>query len=112
MLATRRLDFKNKTVAISGSGNVAQYAVEKVSQLGGKVITLCDSNSTIVDEEGICGEKCDFVMDLKNLRRGRISEYANQYRAECYMGGECVGCDQEIMGLRSTLHFLALPKRD
>jgi glutamate dehydrogenase (NADP+) len=86
MLATRRLDFKNKIVAISGSGNVAQYAVEKVSQLGGKVITLCDSNSTIVDEEGICGEKCDFVMDLKNLRRGRISEYANKYRAECYMG--------------------------
>jgi glutamate dehydrogenase (NADP+) len=86
MLATRRLDFKNKIVAISGSGNVAQYAVEKVSQLGGKVITLCDSNSTIVDEEGICGEKCDFVMDLKNLRRGRISEYANKYRAECYLG--------------------------
>ncbi len=58
MLATRGLDFKGKTVAISGSGNVAQYAIEKVNQLGGKVITLCDSSSTIVDEQGITGEKC------------------------------------------------------
>src|SRR5512143_2985425 len=78
MLATRGLDFKGKTVAISGSGNVAQYAIEKVNQLGGKVVTLCDSSSTIVDEEGICGEKCDYVMDLKNVRRGRISEYADK----------------------------------
>ncbi len=87
MLATRGLDFKGKTVAISGSGNVAQYAVEKVNQLGGKVITLCDSSSTVVDPDGICGEKCDFVMDLKNVRRGRISEYADKYPgAVCYIG--------------------------
>ncbi len=87
MLATRGLDFKGKTVAISGSGNVAQYAVEKVNQLGGRVISLCDSSSTIVDEEGICGDKCDFVMDLKNVRRGRISEYADRYSsAVCYIG--------------------------
>jgi glutamate dehydrogenase (NADP+) len=87
MLATRGLDFRGKTVAISGSGNVAQYAVEKVNQLGGKVVSLCDSSSTIIDEEGICGDKCDFVMDLKNVRRGRISEYADRYtNAVCYIG--------------------------
>jgi len=87
MLATRKLDFSNKTVAISGAGNVAQYAVEKVNQLGGKVISLCDSSSTIVDEEGISGEKFDFVMELKNIKRGRISEYADRYpKAQCYIG--------------------------
>jgi glutamate dehydrogenase (NADP+) len=87
MLATRGLDLKGKTVAISGAGNVAQYAVEKVNQLGGKVISLCDSSSTIVDEEGISGKKFDFVMDLKNVRRGRISEYADKYpKAKCYIG--------------------------
>ncbi|MHB8108942.1 MAG: NADP-specific glutamate dehydrogenase [Syntrophorhabdaceae bacterium] len=87
MLATRGLDFKGKTVAISGSGNVAQYAIEKVNQLGGKVITLCDSSSTIVDEEGICGEKCNYVLDLKNVQRGRISEYADKFGgAVCYIG--------------------------
>ncbi len=87
MLATRGLDFKGKTVAVSGSGNVAQFAVEKVNALGGKVITLCDSSSTVVDPDGITAEKCDFVMDLKNVRRGRISEYADKYSgAVCYIG--------------------------
>ncbi len=87
MLASRGLDFKGKTVAVSGSGNVAQYAVEKVNQLGGKVITLCDSSSTIVDEEGIYGEKADYVMDIKNVKRGRISEYTDKYsNAVCYIG--------------------------
>jgi len=86
MLATRGLDFTGKTVAISGSGNVAQFAMEKVNQLGGKVVTLCDSNATIVDEEGICGDKCDFVMELKNVRRGRIKEYAERFGSVCYLG--------------------------
>jgi glutamate dehydrogenase (NADP+) len=87
MLATRGLDFKGKTVAISGSGNVAQYAVEKVNELGGKVVTLCDSSSTIVDLDGIFGDKCDYLMDLKNVRRGRMSEYADKYsNAVCYIG--------------------------
>jgi len=79
MLATRGLDFKNKVVAISGSGNVAQYAVEKVNQMGGKVISLCDSGATIVDEEGIDAKKLDFVLELKNVKRGRIKEYADKY---------------------------------
>jgi glutamate dehydrogenase (NADP+) len=86
MLATRGLDFTGKTVAISGSGNVAQFAMEKVNQLGGKVVTLCDSHATIVDEEGICGDKCDFVMELKNVRRGRIKEYADKFGSVCYLG--------------------------
>ncbi|MDI9570491.1 MAG: NADP-specific glutamate dehydrogenase [Pseudomonadota bacterium] len=86
MLATRGLDFKNKIVAISGSGNVAQYAVEKVNQLGGRVITLCDSTATIVDEKGIDAKKCDYVIELKNVRRGRIKEYADKYQAACFEG--------------------------
>ncbi|MDD5243640.1 MAG: NADP-specific glutamate dehydrogenase [Syntrophorhabdaceae bacterium] len=86
MLATRKTDFKGKTVAISGSGNVAQYAVEKVNQLGGRVITLCDSSATIVDEAGIQGEKCEYVKELKNVRRGRIKEYADKYKTVCYIG--------------------------
>jgi glutamate dehydrogenase (NADP+) len=86
MLATRGLNFKNKVVAISGAGNVAQYTVEKVNQLGGKVITLCDSTATIVDEQGIDAKKCDFVMELKNVRRGRIKEYADKYNTCCIEG--------------------------
>jgi len=87
MLATRGMDFKNKIVAVSGSGNVAQFAIEKVNELGGKVIMLCDSNATVVDEEGICGEKAEFVKELKNVRRGRIKEYSDQYcGAVCYLG--------------------------
>ncbi len=87
MLATRGLDFKDKTVAVSGSGKVAQCAVEKVNELGGKVISLCDSSSTIIDEEGIDSEKCAYVMDLKNIKRGRLSEYADTYPgAECFVG--------------------------
>jgi glutamate dehydrogenase (NADP+) len=86
MLATRGLDFKGKIVAVSGSGNVAQYTVEKVNQLGGKVITLCDSSATIVDEKGIDAKKCNYVMELKNVKRGRIKEYADKYKTACYEG--------------------------
>ncbi|MEE9910566.1 MAG: NADP-specific glutamate dehydrogenase [Deltaproteobacteria bacterium] len=86
MLATRGLDFKGKTVAISGAGNVAQYAVEKVNQLGGKVISLCDSSATVIDEAGIDEKKCSYVLDLKNVKRGRISEYADKYKTVCYLG--------------------------
>jgi len=87
MMATRGMDLKGKKVAISGSGNVAQYAVEKVNQLGGKVISLSDSESTIIDEKGIDGEKLAYVLELKNIRRGRIREYATRYKeAVCYEG--------------------------
>ncbi len=86
MLATKGLDFNGKVVAVSGSGNVAQYTTEKVNELGGKVITLSDSNGTIVDEEGITPEKLAFVMELKNVRRGRIKEYAEKYNVPYYEG--------------------------
>jgi len=87
MLATRGLDFKGKTVAISGAGNVAQYAVEKVNQMGGKVISLCDSTACIIDDVGIDENKCSYVLDLKNVKRGRISEYADKYKGtNCYEG--------------------------
>ena len=87
MLGTRNQTIEGKTVAISGSGNVAQYATEKVNQLGGKVVTLSDSTGYIVDMDGISGEKWDFIMDLKNNRRGRIKEYSDKYaNAEYYEG--------------------------
>ena len=80
MLRTRHEDFNGKTVVVSGSGNVAQFAAEKVIQLGGKVITLSDSDGYILDTEGIDQKKLEFVMDLKNNRRGRISEYTKKYK--------------------------------
>ncbi len=86
MLATRGLDFKNRMVAVSGAGNVAQYAIEKVNELGGKVISVCDSSSTVIDEQGIDNDKCCYLMELKNVRRGRISEYADKYKSVCVEG--------------------------
>lgn len=86
MLATRGMDFKDKVVAVSGSGNVAQYAIEKVNELGGRVITVCDSNATIVDEKGIDNEKCCYIKELKNAHRGRIKEYADKYHTVCFDG--------------------------
>ena len=70
---------KGKTVVISGSGNVAQYAAEKCLQLSAKVISMSDSSGTIYDKDGIDSEKLNFIMNLKNVKRGRISEYVNQY---------------------------------
>jgi len=86
MLATRKLDFKGKIVAVSGSGNVAQYAIEKVNQLGGKVITVSDSNGVAIDEEGISEKKWEFLMHLKNVKRGRIKEYAEEFNLKYYEG--------------------------
>ncbi len=86
MLATRGLDFKNQLVAVSGSGNVAQYAIEKVNQLGGRVISVCDSSATIIDEEGIDKDKCCYLMELKNVQRGRVKEYADKYKSVCVEG--------------------------
>jgi glutamate dehydrogenase (NADP+) len=84
MLATRGQQISAKSAAVSGSGNVAQYTVEKLNQLGAKTITLSDSNGTVVDEAGIDGEKLKYVFDLKNHRRGRMSEYAEKYKVPYY----------------------------
>lgn len=86
MLKTRGKDFNGKVVTISGSGNVAQYACEKVTQLGGKVVTLSDSNGFIHDPNGIDAEKLAFVMNLKNVKRGRISEYVDKFGGEYHEG--------------------------
>jgi glutamate dehydrogenase/leucine dehydrogenase len=84
MLATRGDSLKDKIVCISGSGNVAQYATEKVTELGGKVVTMSDSNGFIYDPKGIDDKKLDFIMDLKNVRRGRIKEYAEKFGVEYF----------------------------
>ncbi len=84
MLATRGKTMEGKKCLVSGSGNVAQYTVEKVNQLGGKVVTLSDSNGYIYDEEGIDEKKLAFIMELKNVRRGRISEYTEKFTKAVY----------------------------
>jgi len=86
MLKTKGQSFKGKTVVISGSGNVAQYAAEKVIDLGGKVVTLSDSDGYIFDKDGITSEKLAFAMDLKNEKRGRIKEYATKYKCDFVAG--------------------------
>ena len=95
MLKTRDENFEGKVCTVSGSGNVAQYTIEKLNELGAKCISLSDSNGTIYDPDGIDAEKLAFVLDLKNVRRGRIKEYADKYGAQ-YRQGErpwAIKCD-------------------
>ena len=87
MLKTKGTDLKGKTCLISGSGNVAQYTAEKVLELGGKVLTMSDSDGYVYDPDGIDREKLDYIMELKNLYRGRIREYAEQYPGVKYVEG-------------------------
>jgi len=84
MLGTRGQTMEGKTCLVSGSGNVSQYTVEKILQLGGKVVTLSDSNGYILDEAGITKEKLAWVLDLKNMRRGRIQEYTEKFKGSVY----------------------------
>ena len=87
MLNNNNNSIKDKIVTISGSGNVAQYATQKVNHLGGKVVSLSDSSGTIYDKDGIKDEKLDFILNLKNNRRGRIKEYSDKYNVK-YLGGK------------------------
>ena len=87
---------KGKKVVISGSGNVAQYAAEKVIQLGGKVLTLSDSDGYIIDKDGIDLKKLEWVMELKNVKRGRIKDYVKKFKSGSYVDGKTpwnVKCD-------------------
>ena len=96
MLATRGDNFEGKTVVVSGSGNVAQYAAQKAMRLGAKVVTLSDSDGFIHDPEGLTEEKMQYVFELKNVRRGRIREYAEKYPSATYCPGERpwhIACD-------------------
>lgn len=86
MLSGRGESLEGKTCVVSGAGNVAQYTVRKLNELGAKAVTLSDSNGYIYDPDGIDGEKLEFVMELKNLRRGRIKEYAEEFKVEYYEG--------------------------
>ncbi len=88
MLATKNDSFNGKIVAVSGSGNVAQYACEKATQLGAKVVTLSDSEGYIYDADGIDATKLAYVMELKNVKRGRISEYASKYSSAKFVAGK------------------------
>ncbi len=95
MLKTRNEGIKGKTAVVSGSGNVAQYTVEKLIQLGGKAVTLSDSEGFVHDPEGIDADKLQYVMELKNIRRGRIKEYAEKYKVR-YVEGQkpwSIKCD-------------------
>ncbi len=88
MLKTKGDSLQRKTVTVSGSGNVAQYATEKATQLGAKVVTMSDSSGYIYDEEGIDAEKLAYVMEIKNVRRGRIHEYVEKYPSAKFFKGE------------------------
>jgi len=101
MLGTRGDSIVGKTCLVSGSGNVAQYTVEKIIQLGGKVVTMSDSNGYIYDPEGIDREKLDFIMELKNVRRGRIKEYADKYGCK-YVENARPWCEKGDIALPSA----------
>ena len=97
MLKTRDMNFEGRKVLISGSGNVAQYAVKKATELGAKVLSVSDSNGSIIDPDGIDAEKLAFIQDLKNVKRGRIKEYAAKFTGAKYYEGQrpwqLVKCD-------------------
>lgn len=96
ILATRGETFEGKTVLVSGSGNVAQYAAQKAMRLGAKVVTLSDSDGFVYDTEGLTEDKMQYVFELKNVRRGRIREYAEKYPEAVYYPGERpwkIACD-------------------
>lgn len=86
MLAGRGDSIEGKTCVVSGSGNVAQYTVKKLIELGAKPVTMSDSNGFVYDPDGITSEKLDYIMELKNIRRGRIKEYAEEYKVEYFEG--------------------------
>lgn len=88
MLATRGESFTGKTVVVSGSGNVAQYAIEKATQLGGKVVTASDSSGYIYDADGIDAEKLAYIMEIKNVRYGRINDYVAKYPNATFVAGK------------------------
>lgn len=105
MLQAKGDSIKGKTCLVSGSGNVAQYAIEKINMLGGKAITASDSDGYIVDEEGINAEKLAFLMDLKNNRRGRIKEYADKYTAAKYVAIKADQSSNPLWNIKADCAF-------
>jgi glutamate dehydrogenase (NADP+) len=105
MLATRNESLKDKVCLVSGSGNVAQYTVEKLLDLGGKPVTLSDSAGSIYDEAGIDRDKLKYVMDLKNVRRGRIKEYADKYSTAVYTPTDATGDHNPLWAHKAECAF-------
>jgi glutamate dehydrogenase (NADP+) len=105
MLETRGQTLAGKTCLVSGSGNVSQYAIEKILQLGGKVPTVSDSNGVIFDEEGIDARKLAFIIELKNLRRGRIKVYADKYKSAVYTPVDNSGGCNPLWNYRADCAF-------
>ncbi|MEP2670782.1 MAG: NADP-specific glutamate dehydrogenase [Cyclobacteriaceae bacterium] len=96
---------KGKTCLVSGSGNVAQYAIEKINQMGGKAVTASDSSGFIYDEGGIAGDKLEFLKDLKNNRRGRIKEYADQFKGSSYHEANADADHNELWTIKADCAF-------
>ncbi|MCB0491353.1 MAG: NADP-specific glutamate dehydrogenase [Cyclobacteriaceae bacterium] len=96
---------KGKTCLVSGSGNVAQYAIEKINQMGGKAVTASDSSGFIYDEGGIAGDKLEFLKDLKNNRRGRIKEYADQFKGSTYHEADANADHNELWTIKADCAF-------
>jgi len=105
MLATRSETFEGKTCLVSGSGNVAQFTVEKIIELGGKVVTLSDSGGFIYDEEGIDAKKLEFVKRLKNIRRGRIREYVDKYSQATFTEADSTLDHNPLWALKADCAF-------
>jgi glutamate dehydrogenase (NADP+) len=105
MLGTRGETLEGRTCLVSGSGNVAQYTVEKLNELGGKAVTLSDSSGYIYDEDGVSDEKLAFVMDLKNVRRGRIREYAEKYKSAVYTEVDAGAATNPLWGHKADCAF-------
>ncbi len=105
MLGTRSETMKGKTCLVSGSGNVAQYTIEKINQMGGRAVTLSDSNGFIHDPDGIDEKKLSFVMELKNVRRGRIREYADKYKGVTYTQIDAGGDHNPLWNIKADCAF-------
>ena len=105
MLKTRNETLEGKTCLVSGSGNVAQYATEKLNELGARVVTLSDSGGYIFDESGIDSEKLKWVMDLKNVRRGRISEYTDKFKGSVYTAVDASGDHNPLWNHKAQCAF-------
>ena len=105
MLRAQGGSMAGKVCLVSGSGNVAQFTVEKINQLGGKVATLSDSDGMVHDPEGIDDEKLTYVMELKNMRRGRIREYADRFPSATYMAAEAGAKSNPLWGVKADCAF-------
>ena len=105
MLATRKKDYKGLRCIVSGKGNVTQYTIEKINQLGGKALSISDSGGTIIDEEGIDAEKLKYVMELAEVKRGRAKEYADKYKSAKYYEGKSVWDVVKEQGIKFDCAF-------